>query len=202
LKNLKATLFLCLLTLSAIACAKQATQNTNTQAAKPANANTASTAAPKSAAPKTAATPVSTTPEGDNVYTSAEGGIQFEVPPTWKTEIEGEVIKISTPDDVLNISLWVHKEGDIEEASQEIGKELAKVMTNIEMGKEQENTLNGMKVYSVTGTGDIEGTKVQWSVDVIEAKKPVFALSFAAPNLWEKHQKEFKAFVNSIKKTS
>lgn len=188
-------LFLCLLTLLAIACSNQATQNTNTQAATPANSNAVSPAAAKSAA-----TPVSTTPEGDNVYSHAEGGIQFEVPPTWKTELEDDVLRISTPDDVLNISFWVHKEGSIEDAAEEIGKELGKVMTNIEMGEEEEGNINGMKAYSVSGTGDVQGTTVHWSLNLIEAKKPVFALSFAAPNLWEKHEKEYNTFVKSIKR--
>ena len=192
MRILKAAILLCLLTLFAIAGTKQATQNTNTLAATSANANTSPT--------KSAFTPISTTPDGAKVFTYPEGGIQCEIPSTWETEVDGELLNISTPDDVLNISIWVHEEGSIEEAAEAIGEELGKVMTDIEMGEEKEGNLNGMKVYSVSGTGKIDGTTVQWSLALIEAKKPVFALAFAEPDLWEKYQKEFGAFVKSIKR--
>ena len=192
MRILKAAILLCLLTLFAIAGTKQATQNTNTQAATSANANTSPT--------KSAFTPISTTPDGAKVFTYPEGGIQCEIPSTWETEVDGELLNISTPDDVLNITLWVLEEGSIEEAAEAIDEELGNVMTDIEMGEEKEGNLNGMKVYSVSGTGKIDGTTVQWSLALIEAKKPVFALAFAEPDLWEKYQKEFGAFVKSIKR--
>lgn len=197
MRTLKAALLLCLLTFLAIASTKQATQNTNTQAAISANANTASMAATK-----LAYTPISPMPDGTKVFTYPEGGIQCEIPSTWETEVDGELLKISAPDGVINITLWVLEEVSIEEAAEAIDEELGEQMTDIEMGEEKEGNLNGMKVYAVSGTGKIDETTIQWSLALIDAKKPVFALAFADPDLWEKHEKEFGAFVKSIKKTN
>ena len=38
-----------------------------------------------------------------------------------------------------------------------------------------------MPHYGETGTGDVDGTTIVWSVDVLGAKKPLIILTFAAP---------------------
>jgi hypothetical protein len=57
-----------------------------------------------------------------------------------------------------------------------------------------------MPHYGETGTGDVDGTTIVWSVDVLGAKKPLVILTFAAPNLFEKHAGAYEQLLNSIKK--
>jgi len=59
-----------------------------------------------------------------------------------------------------------------------------------------------MPHYSQGGTGDVNGATIEWSVDVLAAKKVVIILTFAAPGIARKHADEAVQFINSIKKIS
>lgn len=174
------------------------TKTTSTTTTNTTNTNTTSKATSNSAAP---AQQTSTTASGDNIYTHAEGGIQFELPAGWKATPEGDHMTLSTPDSSLSVVLWVPAEGDFQQAVDELDKELGKTIKNIKpSGEPRETTVGGMQTFSQSGTGDVEGNEIQWSVDIIKAKKPVIALTFAAPGVWEKHQGEYQQFAKSIKK--
>lgn len=210
MKAVKAILAIALASQLLLACSKEAT---NSNANSNANANTKTTTnsttttntntAPKantnsSAAP---AQQTSTTASGANVYTHAEGGIQFELPTGWKATPEGDHMTLSTQDNSLSVVLWVPAEGDFQQAVDELDKELGKTIKNIKpSGEPRETMVGGMQTFSQSGTGDVEGNEIQWSVDIIKAKKPVIALTFAAPGIWEKHQGEYQQFAKSIKK--
>ncbi len=179
-------------------CNKQAAPNQNSQPATPANASPSA----KPATNKKPVQPASTTATG-SVYSHPEAGIQFEVPPTWKAEIDGEVMTVTAADNSFSIAFWVPKEADIETAAKAIDAELAKLMTNINTTEEgEEGTINGMDSFAVAGTGDIEGVTLNWSAHIIAAQKPVFVVAFGAPGQWEQHQKEIETFTGSIKKSS
>ncbi|MEW6207573.1 MAG: hypothetical protein AB1631_04350 [Acidobacteriota bacterium] len=196
--KIKAIALVALASLFLVGCNKQAASNQNSQLAKP--ANTSSTAKP--AKNKKPVQPASTTAAG-SVYSHEEAGIQFEVPASWKAEIDDETLTVTTADNSLSIAFWVPKEADIEAAAAAIDTELAKLMTNIKTTDEgEEATLNGMDTFNVAGTGDIEGVTLNWSAHIIAANKPVFVVAFAAPGVWEQHQKELAAFTSSIKKSS
>jgi predicted Zn-dependent protease len=198
MRKLKITTLIALMSLFAFACDKQPAANQNSQPAKPANANTSQ--ATKPAGTKKAVQPASSTETG-NVYSHPEAGIQFEVPPNWKAEIDGEVMTVSAPDNSISIAFWVPQEADIEAAAEAIDSELAKLMTNIKSTEEaQKGTLNGMEMLTVSGTGEIEGTTINWGANLIDAAKPVYVVAFAAPGLWEQHQTQFAQLVKSIKK--
>jgi hypothetical protein len=57
-----------------------------------------------------------------------------------------------------------------------------------------------MSHYGESGTGEVEGVTIAWSVDVLAGKKPVLILTFAAPQLLEKHADELVKLIESIKK--
>lgn len=63
-----------------------------------------------------------------------------------------------------------------------------------------QDTHNGMAHFEEAGTGDVDGVTIEWSVDVLAAKKPLIILTFAAPNFYEKHASEYLKLVDSIKK--
>ena len=210
MKALKMILAIALASQLLLACSKDAT---NSNANSNANANTKTTSTnttttntnttskvtnSNSAAP---AQQTSTTASGENLYTHAEGGIQFELPAGWKAEPSGDQMTLSTQDSSLSVVLWVPAEDDFQQAVEELDKELSKTIKNVKpSGEPRETTVGGMSTFSQSGTGVVEGNEIQWSVDIIKAKKPVIALTFAAPGIWEKHQAEYQQFAKSIKR--
>jgi hypothetical protein len=202
MKKTTLILFLTLITLVAGACSKEAPRNANTTAAKPANTNSAPAATAAPAAGKTELKPVSTA-GGDNVFSHPTAGIQFEVPAAWKAEVDGEMMTVSAADGSLSIIFWVPKEVTVDAALDALDTELGKIMKNVKPnGEPEKGNLNGMMTYSAEGTGEVEGSSIEWSCHLMEAKKPVIALTFAAPGAYDQHQKDVDAFVKSIKKSS
>ncbi|HEY3025788.1 MAG TPA: hypothetical protein VGJ55_06540 [Pyrinomonadaceae bacterium] len=136
-------------------------------------------------------------------FRHSEAGVQFELPKGWKAKPEGAVITVSTPDDSLQMVFWVPDEETFEAAVKDLDNELGKMIKNIKStGKATKDTHNGMPHYGQSGTGEVDGTTIEWSVDVLAAKKVVIILTFAAPGVWEKHANEGAKFISSIKKTA
>ncbi len=135
------------------------------------------------------------------VFTHKEAGVQFQLPKGWKAKPDGEVITVSTADDSLQMVFWVPDEDTFDAAVKDIDKELDKTIKNIKTtDKGTSDTHNGMPHFSTGGTGDVDGTRIEWSVDVLAAKKIVIILTFAAPGIAQKHDAEALQFINSIKK--
>jgi predicted Zn-dependent protease len=134
-------------------------------------------------------------------FTHKEAGVQFELPNGWKAKPDGEVITVSTADDALQMVFWVPDENTFDAAVKDLDKELSKTIKNIKTtDKGTSDTHNGMPHFSEGGTGEVEGTTIEWSVDVLAAKKVVIILTFAAPGIVEKHAEEAAKFIASIKK--
>jgi predicted Zn-dependent protease len=144
---------------------------------------------------------ISNAAQNDRIYTHPDAGIQFELPKGWKAKPDGEVITVSTADDSLQMVFWVPEEDSFDAAVKALDKELEKTIKNIKTtGKPAEDTHNGMPHFSTEGTGEVGGTTIAWSVDVLAAKKVVIILTFAAPGIAEKHASEAAQFISSIKK--
>jgi hypothetical protein len=199
LKKLNLILALTLFAALALACSggsDKPTTSTNTATDK------------KEQPAKTETTKTDTTKSSDsgldsNVYTHKEGGIQFEVPNGWKATPNGDNMTVSSTDGGLQVVFWVPDENSFEDAVKDLDKEISKTIKNVKtVGKPTQDTHNGMPHYGESGTGEVEGTTIAWSVDVLSAKKPVIILSFAAPNLYEKNSVAYEKLINSIKKVS
>jgi predicted Zn-dependent protease len=146
------------------------------------------------------ASTVSPTQE-DRIYRHKEAGVQFELPKGWKANPDGEVITVATADDSLQMVFWVPDENTFDAAVKDLDKEISKTIKNVKItDKGTSDTHNGMPHFSTGGTGDVDGTTIEWSVDVLSAKKVVIILTFAAPGIAEKHAEEAVQFINSIKK--
>jgi hypothetical protein len=153
------------------------------------------------ASAKSVGTVSRTITQDNDVYRHEAAGIKFTLPAGWKAKPDGEVITVSSPDDALQMVFWVPEEDTLDAAVKDLDNELGKTIKNIKTtGKETKDTHNGMPHYSVSGTGEVEGTTIEWSVDVLAAKKVVIILSFAAPGAWEKHSNSAAKFIDSIKK--
>ena len=136
-----------------------------------------------------------------NVFSHAQAGVQFQVPKGWKATPDGELITVSSADESLQVIFWVPDENTFDAAVKELDKELSKTIKNMKTeGKPSQDVLNGMPHYGETGTGDVNGATIVWSVDVLGAKKPLIILTFAAPNLFAKNADGFEKLLSSIKK--
>jgi len=134
-------------------------------------------------------------------FTHKEAGVQFELPRGWKAKPDGEVITVSTADDSLQMVFWVPDEDTLDAAVKDLDTELGKTVQKIKTtDKGTSDTHNGMPHFSEGGTGEVNGTTIEWSVDVLAAKKVVIILTFAAPGIAEKHADEALKFITSIKK--
>lgn len=139
----------------------------------------------------------------NEVFTHKDAGVQFQLPKGWKATPDGEVITVASADDALQVVFWVPDAETFEAAVKELDKELEKTIKNVKIeGKPTEDTHNGMAHFGETGTGEVEGATIVWSVDVLAAKKPLMILTFAAPNLFEKNSAGYEQLVKSIKKIS
>lgn len=144
-----------------------------------------------------------TAAQAGETFTHPVAGVKFELPKGWKAKPDGEVITASSADEGLQVVFWVPDEANFEAAVKELDKELGKTIKNMKtVGKPTQDTHNGMPHYEETGTGDVEGATIVWSVDVLGAKKPLVILTFAAPNLYEKNADAYQTLFNSIKKIS
>jgi len=137
----------------------------------------------------------------NRLFSHKEAGVQFELPKGWKAKPDGEVITVSTADDSLQMVFWVPDEDTFDAAVKDLDTELAKTVKNIKItDKGTSDTHNGMPHFSEGGTGQVNGTTIEWSVDVLAAKKVVIILTFAAPGVAEKHADEAVQFISSTKK--
>jgi hypothetical protein len=138
---------------------------------------------------------------GGKIYTHQEGGITFDLPSGWKAEAEGDLLSVSSPGESVGLFFWVTKEADFDAALKALDDELSKVVKNVKTsGEPKTDTHNGMPHASLTGTGEVEGKQVSWSVDLLQAKKPVIVLTFASGADFEKHAADYGKLVKSIKK--
>ena len=145
--------------------------------------------------------PLSVVVQNPNVFTHEEAGVQFELPRGWKAKPDGEVITVSSADDALQVVFWVPDESTFDAAVKELDKEIGKTIKNMKTTEKPANdVLNGMSHYGETGTGDVNGATIVWSVDVLGAKKPLIVLTFAAPSLFEKNADAYEKLLSSIKK--
>ena len=139
--------------------------------------------------------------QDDRHFSHKEAGVEFELPKGWKAKPDGEVITVSTADDSLQMVFWVPADDTFDAAVKDLNKELDKTIKNIKTtDKGTSDTHNGMPHFSAGGTGEVNGVTIEWSVDVLAAKKVVIILTFAGPGIAEKHADEAVQFISSIKK--
>jgi hypothetical protein len=153
------------------------------------------------ASAKSIARSTATLTQENRFFTHKEAGIQFELPKGWKAKPDGEVITVSTSDDAFQMVFWVPDENTFDAAVKDLDEELSKTIKNIKTtDKGTSDKHNGMPHYSEGGTGEVDGTTIEWSVDVLAAKRVVIILTFAAPGIAEKHAEAAAQFIASIKK--
>lgn len=217
MKTLKTILALGLVAVFFAGCAKNA-NNTNTTT----TTNTASTDNTKASGspsmPKmpsmptmpanTSTTPASndnssapTAPSGEGeTFTNQAAGVQFTLPSGWTSKTQGQSIIANSPMDAVSVVFEVPEE-DFNKAVQELGERLDNIIQNGKVTSPgRETTHNGMRAFTAGGTGEVNGQPIAWEVDILQANKPFFVLTFAAPDMFKMHQGEYQQLLNSIKR--
>ena len=139
--------------------------------------------------------------QGSDIYTHQAAGVQFQVPKGWRAKPDGETMTVSSSDDSIQVVFWVPDEDTFDAAVKELDNELGKTIKNVKTtGKPTQDKHNGMAHYEEHGTGEVSGVTIEWSVDVLAAKKPLIILTFAAPDLFEKYANDYMKLVASIKR--
>ena len=198
LKTLKPIFVLALGLVFFVGCSKSDT-NTNSSNTSNSNTKTATSSTPATTTPTTTSADSPST-EGE-VFTHQEGGLQFTAPANWKSKKDEDALTVMTADDTLSVVFWVPKGDDFNQAVDDLSKQLDSVIKNSKLTSPGQETMhNGMKAYTASGTGEVEGEQIVWEVDILQAKKPVFVVSFAAPAQFSKHASEYKQLLASIKK--
>jgi len=137
----------------------------------------------------------------DRILMNDEAGFQFELPKGWRAEEQGEDIFLWTADETVQVDIWVPDEETFDLALRNIDKDLGKVVKNVKViDKGTSDTHNGMRHFSTSGTGIVDGKRSEWSVDILDAKKVALILSFWRPGLADRHASEGLLFFNSIKR--
>ena len=141
--------------------------------------------------------------DSEGVFHDDNAGIRLQAPKGWKTRLDGEQLVITSPDSTLTMVFWV-PEGSFDSAIKDLDHQLSRRIKRMKTTTSgSESSTNGMPIYTVAGTGEVDGNDIQWSVDIIKApKKPTIVLSVAQPGAWDKYSAEIKEFVASIKPTS
>ncbi len=174
------------------------------ETAKPADTKSDSKSDAKSDSKSDSKSDAKTTGVNDadnNIFTHQVGGIRFEKPEGWTHEADGDVITMLAPDHTMSIAISVAQSDNLDKAVNELQTELSNVMKNIETdGKPQKTDVNGMETYTVSGKGTIDGTPVFWAVDLVQARRPVFVITFGRQGEWDKHKDEYGEFARSVQK--
>lgn len=202
MKTLKPIFALGLAAAFFVGCSKSDT-NTNSSNTGNSNTKTSSSSTPTTTTPTTTDSSASSSSTEGEVFTHQEGGLQFTAPASWKSKKDEDALTIATSDDTLSVVFWVPKGDDFNQAVDDLGKQLESVIKNPKVTSPGQETMhNGMKAYTASGTGEVENEQIVWEVDILQAKKPVFVVSFAAPTQFTKHESEYKQLLASIKKVN
>lgn len=139
--------------------------------------------------------------QNPQVFTHSQAGLQFTLPSGWKAEPDEAIITVGPADDSVQMMFWVPEQETFDDTIKELDKELGKTLKNVKVTeKGKSDTHNGMPHFSESGSAEVDGVTIAWSVDVLAAKKPVIILTFAAPQFIEQHSSALVKLIESIKK--
>ncbi|MFT7621716.1 MAG: putative Zn-dependent protease [Myxococcota bacterium] len=137
-------------------------------------------------------------------YPHETAKVEVTIPDAWKVEADDDVLSATSADEMLGLVFTVLPAAAIDEALDQLDKELASFITDMEPdGKPSEVTINGMKGITIDGKGKIEGVAMDIGLMILEAPsgKVVMVLGFAAKGTMDKHERAVQGIFKSLKPT-
>jgi hypothetical protein len=159
------------------------------------------TAPPASSTPASGGSTGGSSPSGaGETFTHPDAGVQFTLPAGWKTKSEGETLTATSEHEAVSVVLWVPRGDDFDQATEQLKEQLREVIKNPQVTSPgKESTHNGMRAYTAGGTGEVNGQPVLWEVDILQAKKPFFVVTFASPDMFKMHQGDYQQLLASLR---
>lgn len=146
-----------------------------------------------------AAFAVSAFAQDGELFTHADGGIQFTVPGDWGAEPDGDSIVLSSPDGAVGVMLYVLDAETLKLAAEALDVEIEKVVSEpVVSDKSETMKINGLDVFATTGKGKIEDQPVDFIVMIVMGKKPVMIFAVADSASFEKNKPQINALMQSI----
>jgi hypothetical protein len=140
--------------------------------------------------------------EQPDIHTLDSIGLQFELPKGWKAETQENGNVFLTFEEGAGNVTFVFDE-NYTEVVEGMKSGLKDKLKDLKFdGAAKENTHNGMKHISESGSGMMEGVKINWSIDVLKATKHVTLLTFGLEEVLQKHMDEYVKFVSSLKRSN
>lgn len=133
------------------------------------------------------------------VYKDKKARVQISIPDDWKVSGDEDNLEVYSPDETIFLMFHVSTAGNIDASIDEVDQALDQVLKNRKDGEPSKLKINGMNAIEIEGTGTVDDHPVEWSVSILEAKKPVLVISILGPG-WKKWQNKLNAIAKSIKK--
>ena len=135
------------------------------------------------------------------VRKDTRAGISYDIPSWWEWEPREEGVVMATKDGTLVVMLWAPRGETLEEAIESLEDEIEKAVKGAKPdGEPTTGTLNGMQTVSISGKGRIDGKRAEYSVTILDAKRPVIIMAFGETGKYEKHEDALIGFLKSIRK--
>lgn len=137
-------------------------------------------------------------------YTLKEAGLQFEIPDGWKvsTSDKNGLLQhsVSSADEEVVFFFVVAEDAPLAEKLWGAYLErIKKEMKDVKSEGQKQDKFNGMEHLSESGTGEAQGVKMEWSLDVLAADRPVLIFSIIASASVEKHGEAVGKLLSSMK---
>jgi hypothetical protein len=129
-------------------------------------------------------------------------GLQYELPKGWKADNQEDgSVFLTFGDGACNVSFVF--DDNYPAVVDGIKTSLKEKLTDLKFdGAAKEDTHNGMKHISESGTGMMKGMKMTWSIDILKATRHVTMLTVGVEEVLQKHVDEYAKFISSLKKSN
>jgi hypothetical protein len=127
--------------------------------------------------------------------------VSIGVPANWHSSKDGDVLTLSDKNDDVAASFVVVDSGSIKKAAKAAGKELAKKIKDLKLGKEEKININGMEGVMVDGDGRLNGKDIDLAIIVIDTPnddKDLMIIALGEDEKIAKHKKEIKYLFDHI----
>lgn len=128
-------------------------------------------------------------------------GLQIWVPDTWTSEVDEDLLMITSPDEGAIIILLVLDSADVDMAMDEMDKELNELFRNIRLTTQAEEILiNGVRGVTQEGTATTEGVQIDWISGLFPYRnQALMVLGFAESAKFASHEQMLVEIFSSLK---
>lgn len=127
-------------------------------------------------------------------------GFKVSYPDEWTQKIDGDDLKVLSPDGKAVILFRVIEVSSVPDAVKNLDSEVRKIITNPKFEhKPQATTINNLTGLLSDGSGMVKNIKAKWLVGLfISQNKGLMVLGFANADSFDTYKETLKQIINSI----